>query len=116
VFAGLNSQALSLISSLRAKAPYSTQNFVRGLQRGNAPRDAFKQLDANGDGVVTLKEISSFKDDKTGVLNEFLPLIKERLQLGIAGEDVSAIPGVSLGTLQRSQRFSEAEVRRLIPQ
>jgi prepilin-type N-terminal cleavage/methylation domain-containing protein len=115
MFAGLAAQAPALISSLRSKAPHSRGDLVRGLQSDNSASSAFKRLDGNGDGVVTITEILNFQGDRTGALNEFLPQIKQRMQLGLAGEDVNAIPGVNFGALQHSQKFSEAEVRKLIP-
>ena len=114
MFAAINSRVPNLISSVRSKIPNNSEDVVRGL-RGQNARDAFKRLDVDGDGVVTITEVLNFRDDKTGVLSELMPLIKERMQLGLAGEDVKAIPGVTFGTLQHPQRFSESEIRKLIP-
>jgi prepilin-type N-terminal cleavage/methylation domain-containing protein len=115
MLASINSRVPSLISSLRAKNANSKEEIVRGLQTGSAARDAFRKLDANGDGVVTITEILNFKNDRTGALTELMPLIKQRMQLGLAGEDVNAIPGVTFGALQHPERFSESEVRKIIP-
>jgi hypothetical protein len=68
-----------------------------------------------GDGSVTITEIFSFRCDKTGALNELLPAIRQQMQFGLAGEDVSKIPGVRFEALKHADRFSEPEVRRLIP-
>ena len=114
MLAGLNLRVPALISALRAKAPHTSDDIVRGLRANNTAADAFKRLDANGDGVVTVTEILNFRDDKTDALNELMPIIKQRMQLGLAGEDVKSIPGVNFGALQHDRRFSEAEVRRLI--
>ncbi len=115
MFAGINLRVPSLIGSLRAKVRNSTDEVIRGLQAENGARNAFKQLDANGDGIVTLNEILNFKNERTGALNEFLPLIKQRMQLGIAGEDVNTIPGVTFDALHHPQKFSEAEAKKLVP-
>lgn len=115
MFASINARVPSLISSLRSKNANTTAEIVRGLQTDGAARDAFKKLDANGDGVVTIAEIVSFRNDKTGAVTEFLPLIKQRMQLGLAGEDIDAIPGVTFSALQHAERFSEAEARKIIP-
>ncbi len=115
MLAGINARVPSIISSLRSKVPHTSEDLVRGLQAKNALRDAFKRIDANGDGEATLEEISSVKDDKTGALTELLPLIRQRLQLGLAGEDVKTIPGVRFLVLQHSERFSEAEITRVVP-
>ena len=115
MFESISSRIPSLISSMRSRIPNTTEEVVRGLQTGNAARDGFKQLDANGDGLVTTTEMLNFRNDKSGTLNELLPLIKQRMQLGLAGEDVNSIPGVTFGELQHADRFSESEIRKLIP-
>ncbi len=115
MFASINARVPSLISSMRAKNANTKEEIVRGLQTASAAREAFKKLDANGDGVVTITEIVNFKNDKTGTLTELLPFIKQRMQLGLAGEEVNAIPGVTFGALQHPERFSESEVRKIIP-
>ena len=116
MFASISSRIPSLISSMRSRIPNTTEEVVRGLQTESAARDAFKQLDANGDGLVTTTEILNFRNDRTGALNELLPFIKQQMQLGLAGEDVNSIPGVTFGELQHADRFSESEIRKLIPQ
>lgn len=115
MLAGINARVPSIIGSLRSRVPHTSEELVRGLQAKNALRDAFKRVDANGDGEATVEEISSVKNDKTGALNELLPLIRQRMQLGLAGEDVKTIPGVSFVALQHPEKFSEAEIRRVVP-
>jgi len=114
MLASINSRVPGIVSSLLSKLPNSNDEVVRGLQRDNAAQDAFKRLDANGDGSVTMAEILNFKDDKTGALNELLPHIKQQMQIGLADEDVNSLPGVTFGALQHSGKFSEPEVRKLI--
>ena len=115
MLADLDAEVRTLISPLRSKIPHSRLELVRGVQTDNSASNAFKRLDANGDGVVTIKEVLNFKSDNTGVLNQFLPRIKQHMQLGLAGEDVNAIPGVSFGALRHQRRFSEAEITRVVP-
>lgn len=115
MLASINSRVPNLISSLRSRNANAKEEIVRGLQTGSAARDAFRKLDTNGDGVVTLTEIANFKNDKTGTLTELLPFVQQRMQLGLAGEEINSIPGVTFGALQHSERFSEAEVRKIIP-
>ena len=111
---GINSRVPGIISSLRSRIPNSTDEVTQGLQTDNAAKDAFKRLDANGDGTVTIAEILNFKDDKTGALNDLLPHIKQQLQLGLAEEDVNSLPGVKFESLQHPARFSTSEIRALI--
>jgi prepilin-type N-terminal cleavage/methylation domain-containing protein len=115
MFASINARVPSVISSLRSKNTNTREQLVRGLQTGSAAQDAFRKLDANGDGLVTITEVLNFRNDKTGALNELLPLIKQRMQLGLAGEEVHAIPGVPFGALKRPERFSDAEARKIVP-
>jgi prepilin-type N-terminal cleavage/methylation domain-containing protein len=115
MFARVQSQITNAVSSLRSRVRSTNEEVVQGLQNGSGARDAFKRLDANGDRSVTITEIFSFRNDKTGSLNELLPAIRHQMQFGLAGEDVDKIPGVTFGGLNRTDRFSESEVRRLIP-
>lgn len=115
MLAGIDARVPSIVSSLRSRVPHTNEDLVRGLQAKNALRDAFKRVDTNGDGEATLEEISNVKDDKTGAMTKLLPLIRQRMQLGLAGEDVKTIPGVRFLSLQRSERFSETEIRRVVP-
>ena len=115
MLAGIDARVPSIVSSLRSRVPHTSEDLVRGLQAKNALREAFKRVDANDDGKATLEEISNVKGDKTGALTELLPLIRQRMQLGLAGEDVKTIPGVSLLALQHSEGFSEVEIRRVVP-
>lgn len=114
MLAGLNAQTPTLINSLRSKNPHTSEDLIRGLQADNSAADAFKRLDANRDGAVTISEALAFKNDKTGALVQLMPSIRQRMQLGLAGEDIKSIPGISFETLQRSARFSETEARKLI--
>jgi prepilin-type N-terminal cleavage/methylation domain-containing protein len=114
MLAGISSRIPSVINSIRSRIPNSDEDVFRGLQTGSAARDAFKQLDANGDGSVTVTEMLNFRNDKTGALNELSPFIKQRMQLGLAGEEVNSVPGVRFGDLQHADRFSESEIRKLI--
>ncbi len=114
MLASISSRIPNLINSMRSRIPNSDEEVVRGLQTGSAARDAFKNLDANGDGLATITEMLNFKNDRTGALNELAPFIKQRMQLGLAGEDVNSIPGVKFGDLQHADRFSESEIRKLI--
>ena len=51
-----------------------------------------------------------------GAMNDLLPHIKQQMRVGLAGEDVNTLPGVTFEALQRSAKFSESEIRKLIPQ
>ena len=114
MFAAINSRIPGIIGSLRSRIPHTTDEITQGLQTDNAVRDAFKRLDANGDGTVTIAEIMKFNGDKTGALNELLPHIEQDMKLGLAEEDVNSLPGVKFESLQHPARFSTSEIRALI--
>jgi prepilin-type N-terminal cleavage/methylation domain-containing protein len=114
MLANIPSRVPGIISSLRSRIPNSTDEVTQGLQTDNSARDAFKLLDANGDGTVTISEIMKFKGDKTGALNSLLPYIEQEMRFGFADEDVNALPGVRFEALQHSARFSGSEIRALI--
>lgn len=115
MFAGINSRAPAIVKSLFSRTSNRPSEVVRGLQVNNSVNDAFKQLDANADGSVTLTEILNFNKDKTGAIHDLMPHIKRQMRLGLAGENVDSIPGVTLGTLEHPAKFSEAEIRKLVP-
>lgn len=115
MFANLSSTVPAAIRSLRSRIPNTNEELLRGLQTPTGARDAFRGLDANSDGLLTMSETLNFRGDRSGALNELLPLIKQRMQIGLAGEDLSSMPGLRFETLQHPERFSEAEVRRVIP-
>lgn len=114
MFAALESSVPSLITSVRRKIPNSSGELVRGLQSENSASDAFKRLDGDSDGIVTLAEIVKGREDKTGALNEFIPMIRQRMRLGLAGENITSVPGVNFEALKHPAKFSENEIRKLI--
>lgn len=56
----------------------------------------FNRLDANGDHLVTPQEILNQGPGPVG----FIDFVKEEMELGIANEDLSSLPGVPLADLQ----------------
>ena len=115
MFASINSRAPAVVKSLFARTSNRPSEVVRGLQVNDSVNDAFKQLDANADGSVTIAEILNFNKDKTGAIDDLMPHIKQQMRLGLAGENIDAIPGVTLGMLAHPAKFSEAEIRKLVP-
>ncbi len=114
LFSNLSSRRTSTINSLLSKLPNSREDVIRGLKADNTTRDAFKRLDANGDGAVNVAEILKFRNENTGALNELLPFIEQQFQFGLAGEDINSLPGIRFGALDHPDRFSDSEVRALI--
>jgi prepilin-type N-terminal cleavage/methylation domain-containing protein len=99
MFANIHGRAGQAIGSLLAQMPGALGRVQETLKSDKTFFDAFRKLDANGDGSVTPSEIFSFSGDNTGTLSQLLPYIQDQLQLGLAGENKDALPGVSLSML-----------------
>jgi prepilin-type N-terminal cleavage/methylation domain-containing protein len=96
MFAAVNNESGHAIALLLAQMPGSLDKVVASLQGNNTVSDTFRRFDLNGDGSVTPSEIFSINwGDNTGLL----PAVQRDLQLGLAGEDVGKLPGVSLAML-----------------
>ena len=83
--------------NLDSSAASQVRDFV---ESGNTVPDAFARLDANGDGLVTFEEILDFDRDRSSPLGRFLAIVGTEMKLGAANENVSALPGVTLSSLQ----------------
>jgi prepilin-type N-terminal cleavage/methylation domain-containing protein len=101
MFANIHALAGQAIGSLLVQRPDALPRLAETLQSRESFLDAFKRLDANGDGSVTLAEIFSFKGDNTGALGELLPAVQKELRLGLGGENFQSIPGVTLAMLTK---------------
>ncbi len=100
MFATIDSESAHAIAMLLAQMPDALGKIVPALQARGAVGDAFRQFDLNGDGIVGPDEVFRTQEaDPTGVLGQLLPAIQRDLQLGLAGEDVGKLPGVSLAML-----------------
>ena len=108
MFASIHQRAAQTIGSLLVQMPGALSDINRKLGDDRLVFDVFRKLDANGDGSVTPAEILSFKGDNTGALGELLPYIEQQMQLGAAGERVSALPGVSLRMLTEDSPTHDA--------
>lgn len=100
MFMTINRESAHAIASLLAQMPDALGKIVPALQAHGSVADAFRRLDLNGDGIVGPDEIfNAAAVDGTGVLGQLLPAIQKELQLGLAGENVRQLPGVSLAML-----------------
>ncbi len=100
MFDNIRAEAADTIAdllNLDSPAPSQVRDFV---ESGNAVPDAFARLDANGDGLVTFEEILQFDTDRSSPLGRFLAIVGTEMKLGAANENVSALPGVALSSLQ----------------
>lgn len=108
MFTNIHLRAGQTIGSLLVQMPSALPAVQDALRSGKIFPDVLRKLDVNGDGRVTFSEIFGFRGDNTGALGALLPAIREQLQLGLAGEDVDALPGVDLRTLTAPSQTRDA--------
>jgi len=114
MLAEIRMRAAHAIGAVLVQMPEALDNAVQALQSRGTLAGAFEQLDGSGDGKVTLAEIVGFRGDGTGAMDELLPAIQRELRLGLAGEDVGSLPGVTLPSLMpppRSRRSITFQVQ-----
>ncbi len=99
MFAAIHRRAAQAIGALLVQMPEALGQVGRNLQNKGTPEDVFRRLDLDGDGSVKPAEIFSYKGDNTGTLETFLPAVQGDMHLGLAGEDIGALPGVTLKML-----------------
>lgn len=99
MFANIHRRAGLAIGSLLAQMPDALGRLVPAVQSNRSVPDAFRFFDMDGDGSVRVTEIFGSHPDNTGAFGELLPAVKEIMQLGLAGENVQALPGLSLRML-----------------
>jgi prepilin-type N-terminal cleavage/methylation domain-containing protein len=99
MFDAINARALQTMFQLIRDRQSDLQDIIRGLEAPETPPAAFRQLDVNGDGKVTFTEIQDYGGIGTEVLGPFIAIIGQEMELGAAGEDMNALPGVTLDML-----------------
>jgi len=105
MFANIHARSAQVIGSLLAQMPEALGRLVSTLQSDRVVPDAFGRLDTDGNGSLKVGEIFGPHADNTGALAELLPYIEDQMHLGLAGEQVAAIPGVELRRLAQPDDF-----------
>ena len=99
MFDAINARALQTISQLIHDQQSNLPQIIQGLEAPDTPPTAFRQLDVNGDGKVTFTEILNYGGIGADALSPFIAIIGQEMELGAAGEDVNALPGVTVDML-----------------
>lgn len=99
MFDNINAHALQTMFQLIRDRPGDLQRIIRRLEAPNTPPAAFRQLDVNGDEIVTFTEIINYGGLGSDDLHDFINFLPREMELGAAGEDVNALPGVTLDML-----------------
>jgi prepilin-type N-terminal cleavage/methylation domain-containing protein len=100
MFDNINARALQTLGQLIPRRLSDLQSISRSLESPATPAMAFKQLDANADGKVTLDEVVNYSGPGSSQIKDFLGFIGQEMALGAGGEDVGSLPGVTLPTLE----------------
>lgn len=108
MFALVDRSVMQAIGTLLVQMPNALGRVSDTLENDQTPFEVFRRLDLDGDGSVTPAEIFSFQGDNTGTLGELLPEIQRHMQLGLAGENVAMLPGVTLRVLTLNSPTHEA--------
>jgi len=96
MFNNIRDQAIPTLFQLILQRPHDISRIANGLEaRETLPR-AFGNLDVNGDSRVSFTDIQNYHGIGADVINPFIAIIDQETQLGAGGEDVNALPGVTL--------------------
>jgi prepilin-type N-terminal cleavage/methylation domain-containing protein len=100
MFANIRDQAIPTLFQLILQRPQDVSEIAHRLESRETLTDTFSRLDINGDGRVTFTEILSYNGLGGDVLNTYYhEYWVQEMQLGAGGEDLNALPGVSLEML-----------------
>ena len=99
MFFNINQRAAMTIAGLLATVPSHLRSIADFLQSPEMLNLAFAKLFGDDGGAGDIKHALEYSGSGATQLAGLLPYIEEQMQLGLAGEDVDAIPGVSLSDL-----------------
>ena len=100
MFAHIRDRAIPTLFQLILQRPQDLPEIARRLESPDTTPQAFGNLDVNGDGRVTFTDIQNYHGVGADVLNPFIAIISNEMQLGAGGEDVSNLPGVTFEMLE----------------
>lgn len=101
MFDDFNAQAVKTLLGLILLRPTDLPQISEDLESRRTTKQAFDQLDLNGDGKVTFTEILNYGETGGDTIRSFLDFISTEMQLGAGGENVGDLPGVSFSELSR---------------
>ncbi len=99
MFANIRGRAIQTFFDLILQRPRDLPAIARAIESPDALRNAFGNLDVNGDGRVTFTDIQNYNGTGREVVASFFSFFSEEMQLGAGGEDVRMLPGVTLADL-----------------
>jgi prepilin-type N-terminal cleavage/methylation domain-containing protein len=100
VFDNINMQSAEVLAELISKIPDKFALVASTVNAHTTVATVFHDLDANHDGLVTFSELLSANlgsvTDAVPVASQWLPYIDQQLSLGIGGEILGNLPGITL--------------------
>ena len=100
MFDHINAAVVQTLLRLILQRPQDFPEITRGLESQRTTERAFNQLDVNGDGRVSFTDLNNYSGVGADVINPFIAIIDQEMQLAAGGEDVGALPGVTLEMLE----------------
>src|SRR5438552_8306748 len=107
MFGDINAAALQTLLRLVLQRPQDFPEITRGLESRRTTERAFGNLDVNGDGRVSFTDLHNYSGIGADVINPFIAIIDQEMELGAGGEDVNSLPGVTLDALIGSNRGND---------
>ncbi len=107
MFDHINAAAVQTLLRLILQRPQDFPEITRGLESRRTTERAFNQLDVNGDGRVSFTDLHNYSGIGADVINPFIAIIDQEMELGAGGEDVNSLPGVNLDALIGSNRGND---------
>jgi len=97
MFENIREAALKMIGELMNGSPRQAATEASILSSSVvAVQTAFNEIDADGDGKVSIADILSHEGRSATPLGDFIAFVRREMAFGQANEDTSMIPGVSL--------------------
>ncbi len=94
---GAAADTIADLLNLDSSAPSQVRAYV---ESANTVPNVFSSLDANGDGFVSVREIFGPSTDSSNPLSGFLSFVFAEMKWGAPNENLDALPGVDLASLQ----------------
>lgn len=94
---GRAADTIADLLNLDSSAPSQVRAFV---ESANTVPNVFSRLDANGDGLVSVRETFGPNTDSSNPLSGFLNFVFTEMKWGAANENFDALPGIGLASLQ----------------
>jgi prepilin-type N-terminal cleavage/methylation domain-containing protein len=115
MFSNIHGQAAAVLTDILNKIPDKFSAVSAKMHSPSLIGEAFRKVDKNGDGSVTPTEAMSlnFGDlaNEIPSLSGLLPYIESEMALGVGGEQVNKLPGVTRNQLRATASANPGRVQ-----